>query len=101
MARRGSCRLALGEKQSGRNGHEMETVAESMDFFLKGNVTMGMSVLMQRFKSLELTSHDGNLERGRHLELVRIVKVSCVSTRELDLGRSTAVLERRLAPRKH
>ena len=79
----------------------METIAESLDYMLKGDVTMGLSVLMQRFKSLELTSHDGNLERGRHLELVRRDKVSCVSPRELDLARSTAVLQGKLAPQTH
>ena len=87
---------ALGEKLNGRSAHEMETLSEALDYLLIGQLAKGMSILMQRFKSLEVAAQGGNFDRGRHLELVRPNQITCVSDRELDLARQNALTGKRL-----
>ena len=95
-------RPALGSQISERNGHEMQAIAEALDHMLRGNLTRGMTILIQRFKSLETASHDGgSFERGRHLEITRPPTVTCVSSREAALARSNMLEERKLAKPRH
>ena len=87
----------LGERLHPRSAHEMETLGEALDLLIKGKLVEGMSILMQRFKSLETNATDGHWDRAKHLELVRRDRISCVSPREADLARSNAVMDRKLA----
>jgi hypothetical protein len=90
---------ALVGKLTDRNGHEMEMLAEALDHLLRGDLATGLTVLMQRFKSLETYSHEGNWDKAKHLEMVKHQKVTCVSQREAELARGNAILERKLENR--
>ena len=90
---------ALGEKLTTRNTREMTTVAEALYLIIRGDVTGGAEVLMQRFKSLETFAHHGSWEQARHLELVRPEMVSCISSREQELAVATELLDRKLSRR--
>ena len=89
---------ALGEKLTSRNLHEMQTIAETIDLILKGKVTDGAELLLQRFKSLELFSLQGNWNQARHLELTKDHKVTCVSAREQQLAVASELQDRKLKP---
>ena len=92
---------ALGERLTSRTSHEMETVAEALDHLLKGDLGKGMTVLMQRFKCLEMSTQDGSFDRAKHLGLIRPDQISNISDREADLARQNALLEKRLQQRPH
>lgn len=61
---------ALGDRLSDRSAHEMQTVAEALDHILRGQFSQGMSVLIQRFKCLEVVARDRTFDHARHFELV-------------------------------
>ena len=90
---------ALGDRLQGRTMHEMNVLAESIDHILRGDLQTGLTTLLQRFKCLETSAYDGNFDRGRHLELVKSDRVSCVSAREQELAKQNALQEMKLARR--
>ena len=55
---------ALGDRLNPRSAHETETIGEAFDRLLRGDLVGGLTVLVQRFKALELSAYDGDWEKG-------------------------------------
>ena len=87
---------ALGERITARNSKEMGILAEVLDLMLTGEVVKAAEMVLQRFKALETFAHEGDWRLAQHLEVSRPAVVSCVSTRELELAKSTMLMEERL-----
>ncbi len=80
---------ALGGKIGQRNDREMTTLGESLDALLRGDVTTAAELLIQRFKAVETSCHDGSWETSSHLELIRPNDVTCVGAKERELAMAT------------
>ena len=89
-------RPALGEKVTPRNGKEMSVLAEVLDLLLVGDVVLAAETVLQRFKALETFAHEGDWRLAQHLEVKRASTISCVTARELELAKSTMLMEDRL-----
>ena len=87
---------SLGEKITGRNGREMSILAEVLDMLLHGDVVPAAEAVLQRFKALEVFAREGNWSLAQHLEVTAPASVTCVSRRELELAKSTQLMENRL-----
>ena len=89
-------RPAMGTKLTGRNDHELTTYAAIIDAILRGGVLEAAEVAMQRFKSIECFTAQGNWDQAKHLELTRPMSVSCLSAREQELAQATEAMESKL-----
>ena len=78
------------------SAHQIKILAEALDLLLKGDSVGGAELLMQRFKALEAHSQGRPPEECRQYELVRQEPVSCISPREQELARQSALTERKL-----
>ena len=59
-----------GDKVNLRNTRELRTVAAAMDMMLVGNFAGALDLLMQRFKSIEMSCNDCNWAVAQHWELI-------------------------------
>ena len=80
-----------GAQLGKRDTRELRTLATALDFLAAGRVECLGDLLMQRFKSVELTSKDGALDIGLAHELLPRDDVTATSTRELHLASKAAL----------
>ena len=78
----------------------MGVLAEIIDHMLAGEVAQGAEMAMQMFKSLEMFALTGSWDLGHHLELSRPARVTCITSREKELARSTPMMEERLSKKR-
>jgi len=58
------------EKMGLRNARELQTLAMASDLIIRGQVSSGLDVLLQRWKAIEKSLVDGNWGVARWLELI-------------------------------
>lgn len=53
-----------------RSHRELLTLAIAIDQLLEGQIARGLDILVQRFKAVEASCHDGGWNTAKHLELI-------------------------------
>ena len=87
---------ARGQNLGERDSRELRTLATALDLLASGRVDCVGDMLMQRFKSVELTSKDGTQDVGQAYELLPRDDVSATTTREQHAANKSAMFSRKV-----
>jgi len=79
-----------------RNHRELQTIAQSLDALLRGEILLAGDTLMQRFKSVELAAQSQSWSVAQHLELVPTLAVSATGGKEMKAATKEEMTARRL-----
>ena len=79
-----------------KNHRELQTIAQSLDALLRGEILLAGDTLMQRFKSVELAAQSQSWSVAQHLELVPTLTVSATGGKEMKAATREELTARRL-----
>ena len=79
-----------------RNHLELQTIAQSLDALLRGEMLLAADTLTQRFKSVELASQSQSWSAAQHLELVPTLSVNATGGKEMKAATKEELTARRL-----
>ena len=87
---------ARGQSLGKRDSRELRTLATALDLLASGRVECVGDLLMQRFKSVELTSKDGTFDVGQAYELLPRDDVSATTATEQHMANKSAMFSRKV-----
>ena len=82
---------------SPRNCHELRVLAEAMDALVSGNLEILADVLMQRFKSIQISTVDGHWGLAQNVEVHRSGDLGLTSLVEREAAAEQYLREHRVS----
>ena len=87
---------ARGQSLGKRDSRELRTLATALDLLASGRVECVGDLLMQRFKSVELTSKDGTFDVGQAYELLPRDDVSATTATDQHMANKSEMFSRKV-----